>query len=141
MCRCTLYTHTHTYIYTDDPLPPPVRAQLLINFANEKLQQYFNVYIFKMEELECRAEGVACPQLEFADNSAVMSLLEAKPSGLMALINEEVLVPNASDANLLFKMQSQHKATAGFKAMPRAKGEGFVVTHFAGDVSVVALAE
>ena len=45
--------------------------QLLINFANEKLQQHFNIYIFKMEEEECRAEGVACPQLAFADNSEV----------------------------------------------------------------------
>ena len=78
--------------------------QFLINFANEKLQQFFNEYIFRMEEAECRAEGVQCPALEFADNSAVASLLEAKPHGLLSLANEEVLVPNASDANLLQKM-------------------------------------
>ena len=70
--------------------------QFLINFANEKLQQFFNEYIFRMEEAECRAEGVECPVLEFADNSAVATLLEARPHGLLSLINEEVLVPNAN---------------------------------------------
>ena len=35
-----------------------------------------------MEEAECRAEGVACPVLEFADNTAVASLLEERPHGL-----------------------------------------------------------
>lgn len=33
--------------------------QLLINFANEKLQSHFNEYIFRLEEAECKAEGVA----------------------------------------------------------------------------------
>ena len=109
--------------------------QFLINFANEKLQQYFNEYIFRMEEAACREEGVVCPSLQFADNSAVTALLEAKPAGLLSLINEEVLVPNSSDANLLQKMHQQHRAHTAFKLMPRAQGEGFVVVHFAGDVS------
>jgi len=109
--------------------------QLLINFANEKLMQYFNIYIFQMEEKECRDEGVACPQLQFADNSAVMVLLEAKPTGLMALIHDEVLVPNASDANLLTKMNEAHRGASMYRQMPRAQGEGFVVLHFAGEVA------
>ena len=45
--------------------------QLLINYANEKLQQYFNETIFRMEEQECAAEGIACPKLSFADNTQV----------------------------------------------------------------------
>ena len=55
---------------------------------------------FKMEEAECRAEGVACPVLQFADNSQVMQLLQQKPQGVLSLTNEEVVVPNSSDANL-----------------------------------------
>ena len=109
--------------------------QLLINFANEKLQQHFNEYIFRLEESECRAEGVACPTLEFADNSAVVALLTSKPTGVLSLINEEVIVPNSSDANLIQKMQQQHRGHAVFKPLPRAQGEGFIVTHFAGPVS------
>ena len=87
-----------------------------------------------MEEAECRAEGVECPVLEFADNSAVATLLEARPHGLLSLINEEVLVPVPSDANLLQKMSQQHKENGAFKPLPRAQGEGFSVSHFAGPV-------
>ena len=43
-----------------------------------------------MEEEECRAEGIACPVLEFADNSQVMELLQQKPAGVLSLTNEEV---------------------------------------------------
>ena len=46
----------------------------------------------------------------------------------------QVLVPNASDASLLQKMAQQHKAHAAFKPLPRAQGEGFSVSHFAGPV-------
>ena len=108
--------------------------QLLINFANEKLQAHFNEFIFRLEEKECRDEGVACPKLDFADNSAVVELLTQKPSGLLSLLNEEVIVPNSSDASLLQKMQQVHRAHPCFKPMPRAQGEGFLVQHFAGPV-------
>ena len=40
---------------------------------------YVTRYIFRMEEAECCAEGVECPVLEFADNTAVASLLEERP--------------------------------------------------------------
>jgi len=109
--------------------------QLLINYANEKLQQFFNVYIFRLEEQECRSEGVACPPLDFADNAAVVSLIETKPTGLLSLINEEVLVPNSSDVNLLQKMLQNHRGHTACKAMPRSLGEGFTIVHFAGEVS------
>ena len=108
--------------------------QLLINFANEKLQAHFNEYIFRLEEAECNAEGVACPKLEFADNSNVMALMTARPTGVLSLINEEVLVPNASDASLLEKLQQQHRGQPTFKPMPRGQGEGFVILHYAGPV-------
>ena len=88
----------------------------------------------KMEEEECRAEGIACPVLEFADNSQVMELLQQKPAGVLSLTNEEVVVPNSSDANLLQKIGQKHRGHPAFKPMPRAHGEGFIVTHFAGPV-------
>jgi myosin heavy subunit len=77
---------------------------------------------------------VACPTLEFADNSAVMALMASKPSGLLSLINEEVIVPNSSDENLLQKAATAHKDAATFRRMPRAQGEGFIVAHYAGPV-------
>ena len=49
-------------------------------------------YIFRLEAAECEAEGVACPRLTFADNSAVMTLMTSKPTGVFSLMNEEVLI-------------------------------------------------
>ena len=69
-----------------------------------------------------------------------MDLMTAKPTGVLSLINEEVLVPNSSDANLLQKLLQQHRSsvtprgTVVFKALPRAQGEGFIVQHYAGPV-------
>ena len=108
--------------------------QLLINFANEKLQEHFNEYIFRMEEAECRAEGVVCPKLEFADNSAVMKLMTTKPTGIISLINEEVIVPNGSDSSLLGKLQQNHRGNSTFKNLHRSRGDGFTIVHYAGEV-------
>ena len=64
-----------------------------------------------------------------------MTLMTSKPTGILSLMNEEVLVPNASDAQLLQKLTQQHKGHSEFKVMPRAQGDGFVVHHYAGPVS------
>ena len=61
-------------------------------------------------------------------------MMTAKPTGVLSLVNEEVIVPNGSDASLLSKMQQQHRAVAEFKALPRSQGDGFIVQHYAGPV-------
>jgi len=43
--------------------------QLCINFANEKLQLYFNAEMLTKEQSEYAAEGVAWQQVEFRDNN------------------------------------------------------------------------
>ena len=87
-----------------------------------------------MEEAECAAEGVVCPKLEFADNSAVMACFTQRPGGVLSLVNEEVIVPNGSDASLLTKLQQAHRSNATFKPLPRSQGDGFVILHYAGPV-------
>ena len=64
-----------------------------------------------------------------------MELLTQRPQGVLSLTNEEVVVPNSSDANLLQKVCQKQAGHPCFKPMPRAHGEGFVVTHFAGPVA------
>ena len=44
------------------------RVQLLINFANEKLQQQFTWYVFKLEQEEYDREGIKWAAVDFQDN-------------------------------------------------------------------------
>jgi myosin X len=42
--------------------------QFNINYANEKLQQYFNRHIFSLEQIEYEREGIPWAEIEFVDN-------------------------------------------------------------------------
>ena len=46
--------------------------QLCINFTNEKLQQHFNQYTFKLEEKLYQSEGVKYEHIVFIDNQPVL---------------------------------------------------------------------
>ncbi|GKF13709.1 myosin-15 isoform X1, partial [Tanacetum coccineum] len=62
--------------------------QFCINFANEKLQQHFNEHVFKMEQEEYRKEAITRSYIEFIDNQDVLDLIEKKPIGVIALLDE-----------------------------------------------------
>ncbi|KAI8530392.1 hypothetical protein RHMOL_Rhmol11G0054900 [Rhododendron molle] len=62
--------------------------QFCINFANEKLQQHFNEHVFKMEQEEYRKEEINWSYVEFIDNQDVLDLIEKKPIGIIALLDE-----------------------------------------------------
>ena len=50
--------------------------QLLINFANEKLQQQFTWYVFKLEQEEYNREGIVWNSVDFQDNQPVLDTIE-----------------------------------------------------------------
>ncbi|KAK0599291.1 hypothetical protein LWI29_004008 [Acer saccharum] len=62
--------------------------QFCINFTNEKLQQHFNQHVFKMEQEEYTKEQIDWSYIEFVDNQDVLDLLEKKPGGIIALLDE-----------------------------------------------------
>lgn len=66
--------------------------QLCINFTNEKLQQHFNQNVFKMEQEEYNREQIDWSYIEFVDNQDVLDLIEKKPGGIVALLDEAWLV-------------------------------------------------
>ena len=49
--------------------------QLLINFANEKLQQQFTWYVFKLEQQEYKKEGITWNPVDFQDNQPILDAI------------------------------------------------------------------
>jgi myosin-5 len=70
--------------------------QLCINYTNETLQQQFNQYIFKMEQVEYQAEKIEWSFIEFPDNQDCLDLIENKVSGILAMIDDECRLPSSS---------------------------------------------
>ncbi|RID65022.1 hypothetical protein BRARA_D00248 [Brassica rapa] len=62
--------------------------QFCINYTNEKLQQHFNQHVFKMEQGEYEKEEIDWSYVEFVDNKDVVDLIEKKPGGIIALLDE-----------------------------------------------------
>jgi myosin heavy subunit len=50
--------------------------QLCINFANEKLQQFFTNYIFKLEQIEYEKENISWDKIDFVDNADCIEMFE-----------------------------------------------------------------
>jgi len=50
--------------------------QLCINYANEKLQQFFTNYIFKLEQAEYEKEDISWSKIDFVDNAECIDLFE-----------------------------------------------------------------
>ena len=94
--------------------------QLCINFANEKLQQHFNLNTFKLEEELYRSEGVPFEPSTYIDNQVVLDLIEKKPCGVLLLLDEEIKLPNSSDETFLAKVKRAHSTNPWFEE--RAKG-------------------
>ncbi|XP_060047912.1 unconventional myosin-X [Erinaceus europaeus] len=106
--------------------------QFNINYANEKLQEYFNKHIFSLEQLEYSREGLVWEDIDWVDNGECLDLIEKK-LGLLALINEESHFPQATDSTLLEKLHNQH-ANNHFYVKPRVAVNNFGVKHYAGEV-------
>ncbi|KAH9616472.1 hypothetical protein KSS87_005406 [Heliosperma pusillum] len=108
--------------------------QFCINFANEKLQQHFNEHVFKMEQEEYNKEEINWSYIEFVDNQDVLDLIEKKPIGIIALLDEACMFPKSTNetfANKLFQNFPSHPR------LERAKFSqtDFGLSHYAGKVT------
>ncbi|CAH1131340.1 unnamed protein product [Ceutorhynchus assimilis] len=107
--------------------------QLCINYANEHLQYYFNQHVFKYEQEEYRKEGIRWTNIDFMDNTGCLQLIEAKPNGLLCLLDDQCNFPGATNETLLQKFNSVHKDNNFYKK-PQKKEAAFIVEHYAGIV-------
>uniref|UniRef100_I3KQL8 Myosin IXB n=1 Tax=Oreochromis niloticus TaxID=8128 RepID=I3KQL8_ORENI len=107
--------------------------QLCINYANETLQCYINQNIFRLEQEEFAAEGIAWKNIEFSDNTDCVQLFDKKSIGLFDLLEKESSLTEATDKSLLDKIKKQHRDNPYFKPSPHTEPT-FVIQHFAGRV-------
>ncbi|XP_035889560.1 unconventional myosin-Vc isoform X2 [Phyllostomus discolor] len=107
--------------------------QFCINYANEKLQQQFNLHVFKLEQEEYMKEDIPWTLIDFYDNQPVIDLIEAK-MGILELLDEECLLPHGSDENWLQKLYNNFINKNSLFEKPRMSTTSFVIQHFADKV-------
>mmetsp|Transcript_3782 Transcript_3782/g.4756 ORF Transcript_3782/g.4756 Transcript_3782/m.4756 type:complete len:1711 (+) Transcript_3782:132-5264(+) len=107
--------------------------QVCINYTNERLQQFFNQFVFKLEEQLYEREGIPWDPLDFPDNQDAVDILAAKGTGVMSILDEECMVPQGSDVGFCNKLIRTHKGHRRFDEI-KTKPNWFVIKHFAGPV-------
>ncbi|GAB4827378.1 hypothetical protein Ancab_034264 [Ancistrocladus abbreviatus] len=108
--------------------------QFCINLTNEKLQQHFNQHVFKMEQEEYTREEIDWSYIEFIDNQDILDLIEKKPGGILALLDEACMFPRSTHetfAQKLYQTFNNHKRFS----KPKLSRTDFTMCHYAGEVT------
>ncbi|XWS76162.1 hypothetical protein CRYUN_Cryun01aG0152800 [Craigia yunnanensis] len=108
--------------------------QFCINLTNEKLQQHFNQHVFKMEQEEYTKEEINWSYIEFVDNQDVLDLIEKKPGGIIALLDEACMFPRSTHETFAQKLYHTFKSHKRF-SKPKLSRSDFTICHYAGDVT------
>ncbi|KAG8905822.1 hypothetical protein FRB99_008187 [Tulasnella sp. 403] len=120
--------------------------QLCINYTNEKLQQFFNHHMFVLEQEEYQREGIEWNFVNFGlDLQPTIELIESRePIGVLSCLDEECIMPKATDGTFTQKLHSLWTVPAGTpeesvhpgvqKYIPSRFGQGFIIQHYAGRV-------
>ncbi|XP_010526029.1 PREDICTED: myosin-15 [Tarenaya hassleriana] len=108
--------------------------QFCINFANEKLQQHFNEHVFKMEQDEYRKEEINWSYIEFIDNQDVLDLIEKKPIGVIALLDEACMFPRSTHESFSMKLFQNFRSHTRLEKTKFSETD-FTLSHYAGKVT------
>lgn len=106
--------------------------QLCINYANERLQQYFNNHIFKLEQEEYKKEKIDWSNVEFIDNIDIVNLIDDPKMSIFSLLDSEGLLKNSDDFSFRTKVYSNlyHKN----EYLGDTEDGYILIHHYAGDV-------
>ncbi|KAG7095147.1 hypothetical protein E1B28_005926 [Marasmius oreades] len=119
--------------------------QLLINYTNEKLQQFFNHHMFVLEQEEYSREGIKWDYVNFGlDLQPTVDLIESSGSviGILSCLDEECIMPKATDLTFTHKLHNlwaangdsddHHPARDKYEAA--RFDQGFLIQHYAAKV-------
>ena len=117
--------------------------QLLINYANEKLQNHFNKHIFQIEQLEYDMEGIDWSYIKFYDNLPCVELIDGRPQGKSGILQtlDDSSATGRQDANMSFltALNNIWFGSTGVRhpnyVAPRFNSDQrFGILHYAGEV-------
>ncbi|KAG6866166.1 hypothetical protein C0991_008120 [Blastosporella zonata] len=120
--------------------------QLLINYTNEKLQQFFNHHMFVLEQEEYTREGINWDYVNFGlDLQPTIDLIEASGNviGILSCLDEECIMPKATDLTFTNKLnwiwasddddeETHHPGSDKYE--PSRFEQGFIIQHYAAKV-------
>ena len=133
--------------------------QFCINFANEKLQQFFNEDILKSEQAEYRREGIFWKPINIPDNTDCINLISGYPQGMLCILDSCCKLGTATHESFftnIFAIHRNHnrlekamapKGSGGarrhkrntsssmFSKVGNSKYCGFTIRHYAGKVT------
>ncbi|KAK7890347.1 class II myosin [Exophiala xenobiotica] len=109
--------------------------QLCINYTNEKLQQFFNHYMFVLEQEEYAREQIEWQFIDFGkDLQPTIDLIELpNPIGIFSCLDEDSVMPKATDKSFTDKLHSLWEKKTPKYASAKTR-QGFILTHYAAEV-------
>eukprot|EP00457_Paulinella_chromatophora_P000543 gb/GEZN01000543.1/.p1 GENE.gb/GEZN01000543.1/~~gb/GEZN01000543.1/.p1 ORF type:complete len:1258 (+),score=342.68 gb/GEZN01000543.1/:130-3903(+) len=117
--------------------------QFCINFANERLQQYFNEHVLMAEQILYQREALLWNPIALPDNQDCIDLFTRKPQGIYAILDSTCIQPKGDDevfTQNLFQQYKYHpklrktETREGTAGKPKEAINGFTVKHYAGQV-------
>lgn len=106
--------------------------QFCINYTNESLQEQFNKYIFKLEQIEYENEGIDWKNISFPDNKECLDIIEGK-FGIIDMLNEECKLPKGNDINFTQKILKKFKGKY-ISENKKHRNTKFNINHYAGNI-------
>ncbi|KAK1426784.1 hypothetical protein QVD17_15464 [Tagetes erecta] len=107
--------------------------QFCINFTNEKLQQHFNQHVLRMQQEIYTKEEIDWSYIEFVDNKDILDLIEKKPGGIIALLDEACMFPKSTPDTFSQKLYQTFQNHRRF-IKPKLARSDFIIAHYAGEV-------
>eukprot|EP01083_Nonionella_stella_P120083 359520_1 len=116
--------------------------QFCINYANERLQSFFNLFVIKSEQNEYIKEGIHWKEIETPDNAECLNLIKETVGGLDTTCRMPGGTPEVFVTNLMDKWEKKNPylSQVSLSKLPKAirlqkeRWFGFSIKHFAGTV-------
>ena len=108
--------------------------QLCINYANERLQQFFNNHIFKMEQEEYIREKIDWSQVTFKDNKDIIDLIDNPQKSIFSLLDSQGFIKNSNDKKFKDIVYSSLTENKNLISSKKTSLDSIVINHYAGEV-------